>query len=403
MVAEVSRKDLYDQVWAAPMTKVAKQYGLSDRGLAKLCERNGIPVPPRGYWAKKHAGHRLKQETLPSDTSQYPEFIRIFGNEPLPEEIREAVQTARLKQEKQSSPTQDHGEATPGEELHRSVRATARASRKARLLPDGSINAIGAGLCGISVGPDCVERTIRILDMIARALDKQGLSLQPAENSMKVVSGSDELSFSLIEHVQRHKHTPTTEEQEKEKRMQEKRQRDIRLGNWNFSWERAWPEFDYIRTGQLGIQLSNQYVGNARRSWNDGKTQKVETMIGEIAVGIVAYLTGIRLQREKRERRHREYEESQRRWALHKRREEREEKRRVFVNSLAEKITETENLKAFLAKLPAKSGGTDESDRMISWVRERIQGLEQQLEESSINAVLQQNKLFPEGDDLVDP
>jgi hypothetical protein len=36
MTTQVSRKDLYDQVWAEPMTHVAKKYGLSGRGLAKL-------------------------------------------------------------------------------------------------------------------------------------------------------------------------------------------------------------------------------------------------------------------------------------------------------------------------------------------------------------------------------
>ncbi len=60
----VNRKDLYDQVWAEPMTKVARKYGLSDRGLAKLCERNSIPVPPRGYWAQKAAGQKVKKAPL---------------------------------------------------------------------------------------------------------------------------------------------------------------------------------------------------------------------------------------------------------------------------------------------------------------------------------------------------
>ena len=39
------------------MTKVAAKVGLSDRGLAKLCARHDIPVPGRGYWARKQFGH----------------------------------------------------------------------------------------------------------------------------------------------------------------------------------------------------------------------------------------------------------------------------------------------------------------------------------------------------------
>lgn len=34
------------------MSTLAIEFGISDRGLAKVCGRHRIPVPPRGYWAK---------------------------------------------------------------------------------------------------------------------------------------------------------------------------------------------------------------------------------------------------------------------------------------------------------------------------------------------------------------
>ena len=51
-----NRDSLYEEVWATPMAKLAKQYGISDVGLAKVCRKLAIPVPGRGYWAKKEAG-----------------------------------------------------------------------------------------------------------------------------------------------------------------------------------------------------------------------------------------------------------------------------------------------------------------------------------------------------------
>ena len=47
------------------MTILARRYGLSDRGLAKTCDRMGIPVPGRGYWAKVHSGRVPPQTKLP--------------------------------------------------------------------------------------------------------------------------------------------------------------------------------------------------------------------------------------------------------------------------------------------------------------------------------------------------
>lgn len=89
------------------MVEVAKEYGLSDRGLAKLCERNGIPVPPRGYWAKKHAGQKVISPPLlvldpkePDTTllmkqavkkQQTVEAIREPDAPSLPDEICEAI------------------------------------------------------------------------------------------------------------------------------------------------------------------------------------------------------------------------------------------------------------------------------------------------------------------------
>ncbi|NCC53207.1 MAG: hypothetical protein EOM20_18625, partial [Spartobacteria bacterium] len=64
MTKPLNRKALYDLVWSKPMTAAAEEYGLSDRGLAKLCERNSIPVPPRGYWAKKAAGKKVRKAPL---------------------------------------------------------------------------------------------------------------------------------------------------------------------------------------------------------------------------------------------------------------------------------------------------------------------------------------------------
>jgi hypothetical protein len=61
----VSRDDLYQQVWATPIYRLAEGYRLSGNGLKKICRRLAVPVPPRGYWAKRAAGKKVKQTALP--------------------------------------------------------------------------------------------------------------------------------------------------------------------------------------------------------------------------------------------------------------------------------------------------------------------------------------------------
>lgn len=55
--APVSRERLYEEVWAEPMTTVAKKYGVSGSFLARVCTLLNVPRPPRGYWARLVAGY----------------------------------------------------------------------------------------------------------------------------------------------------------------------------------------------------------------------------------------------------------------------------------------------------------------------------------------------------------
>ena len=49
MPIELTREELFKQVWERPMTKAAADYGISDVALKKICDKHRIPVPGRGY------------------------------------------------------------------------------------------------------------------------------------------------------------------------------------------------------------------------------------------------------------------------------------------------------------------------------------------------------------------
>jgi hypothetical protein len=57
----VRRERLYDLVWSVPVSRLCRELDISDRGLAKLCARENVPVPPRGYWAKLRHGKALRR------------------------------------------------------------------------------------------------------------------------------------------------------------------------------------------------------------------------------------------------------------------------------------------------------------------------------------------------------
>jgi len=59
MLSQYDGERLYEEVWSEPTQSVARRYGISDVALSKVCKQLQVPKPPRGYWAKKDAGHRV--------------------------------------------------------------------------------------------------------------------------------------------------------------------------------------------------------------------------------------------------------------------------------------------------------------------------------------------------------
>lgn len=64
LMARYQREVLYEKVWSTPMRCLAKEYGISDVGLAKVCKKLYIPLPGRGYWAKRAAGKSVAKRPL---------------------------------------------------------------------------------------------------------------------------------------------------------------------------------------------------------------------------------------------------------------------------------------------------------------------------------------------------
>jgi len=74
MDVRLNRQELYELVWSEPLTRLAKRFGISDVGFAKACRRAKVPVPARGYWAKRAAGHSLDRTPLPEADEHVTSF-----------------------------------------------------------------------------------------------------------------------------------------------------------------------------------------------------------------------------------------------------------------------------------------------------------------------------------------
>lgn len=74
----MTRPELYALIWSASIRSLSVGLGLSDMGLAKLCARYDIPIPPRGNGARKGAGQAPAISPLPVRSTD--EVIHRFRN-----------------------------------------------------------------------------------------------------------------------------------------------------------------------------------------------------------------------------------------------------------------------------------------------------------------------------------
>src|SRR5579859_1720028 len=404
----LTRRAMYELVWSKPMTRVAEDLQISDVALKKMCDRHRVPTPPRGYWAKKQAGLPVTQTRFFETSDRAIDRIEFQGVVAhLVPEMKEILRKERERRSsKKRAPVEVIAVAEPAADVHRVIAPTARTLRKAKPDKDGVVAASGDDLCGITVGSLSIERVIRILDGLALHLGDRGLKLEPIGQKMRVEQAPDKLFLTLTERVDRQKHVPTEAELAEEDRRNRKRERDIRLGRWEYgTYERPYPEYDPVRTGILSVQIENEYVDGLRRTWGDGKIQRLENMAEDIAGGVVLYLAGLKAKRKERVRRERQWARERQLREFAAARVQRETKRHEFVHGHSQLVGELAELKALLTAVDdrRRAGPLADFDRMISWVKERVERLEARLHPSGIDKALKDNKLFSLPDPLIDP
>jgi hypothetical protein len=74
-----TRRELYERVWAEPISTIAKTLQVSDVWLAKTCRLSNIPLPPRGYWARLYAGQVVGKTPLPLRAPGESDQVTVGG------------------------------------------------------------------------------------------------------------------------------------------------------------------------------------------------------------------------------------------------------------------------------------------------------------------------------------
>lgn len=254
----LTREELYRKVWREPMTKLAPQFGLSDTALAKICRKHEIPLPPVGYWARHSLDPDADAVPLPKVDNDSLRRIAIHRKQ-FP---------ASLGRKKESTDRKvDIKVPARLSKPHSSVARTQRMLAKAQVSDDGLLTCDHGTCLNVRVAPKSLPRSLRILDAAIKKWEELGGCIVTGTKHEKALlgfsDGDETVNVGLQELTTRVQVPPSKNRPRHTTRLQP--------------------------TGRLVLYVDNCGDG-LRRRWSDGKTQKLEDMLGDCIEGLQLWL-----------------------------------------------------------------------------------------------------------------
>lgn len=177
---EISREDLYEQVWATPINHLAEKFGVCGSYLARVCGALNVPRPPLGYWQKKAVGKADPQPELPS---ALPGDQLIWAKDrPLAAPVKRSVRRTVNSTGKAKVVRAGRHPMLIGMEEH---------FRKTRKVEEGEfLRPYKQLLPDVVVSEDCLVRALDLASEIYTTLEKKGhrVLFAPPDQKMRRVN-----------------------------------------------------------------------------------------------------------------------------------------------------------------------------------------------------------------------
>lgn len=307
---KLTREELYQKVWTTPAIRLAREFGISDVALGKICRRMEIPKPPRGHWRKIETGHRPEIPPLPAPDEDTPAEVRIpphFQSEQLAlndPQVSEDLAAERLSENRI---VVAESLADPHPLIARMLRPREKRGR-AGGADDGDER---DSLPDIEVSDGSLDRALRIMDAVLKAMEARGYQVKVSRDywgkatRVYCTDVDAEVHISLSERYSRVERELTPAERKKPPYLIDNR-------------------LITVPSGKLIFRVQGRRVDT--KLWNDKKLDPLEDRLNEVVAGITTKLESLRLeemakkeaeQRRLDEQRRRE-EERARRDKLHK-------------------------------------------------------------------------------------
>jgi len=328
----LTRSELHQKVWAAPVKTVAQELGISASSLANACRKHTIPLPSSGHWTKVELGHKIKPTPLIPEPGG-KEALQIHIRERLSPEL--AAVAAEVPPKVPIPQQLSHALALKTEKLL----ASGKENDNKLLVPK-----TGAA-SHLVVSRQQLPRALRIVNALFLAVEELGYEVswpkKEGEHLTVNVEG-ESVVVSMLEVLDSERHVLTPAEE-----------------------KHPWmaPKWDYKLTGRLRLSIDSlPYSSHARATWADGRIQILENCIGDFIVGLKVAATAIKKSRLEREAWDRRWEEERKKKEEQQRRSEEHKRRAEFISGLIENWEEANRVRTFVRALTEAASQTELPD-----------------------------------------
>jgi hypothetical protein len=351
----LTREELYERVWTKPTTKVAKELGISDVALAKICTKLNVPKPPLGYWRQVEVGQRVRKPPLPkaSRTGRNEIWIRATEKK-IQVDTQDPALAELLKFERDPANKiivrDSLRNAHPLVAQTRDALANGRTDEYGRVWPD---HPKGHHL-DIRVSKNCLRRALLILNALLKGLESRGFSIEPAKDgwrTTRIIAGGVEVRFYLMEKVDRSERVASPKEKKE-----------------HYGYQPRWL---FTPTGKL-IFAIDTYQDVGKKRWADKKATPLEQQLNDVVIGVLTAAAASRVEEARRKEEERRRADEQRRREELARIQAEEEKRQAALELEVDLWTTSRNILAFLEAceeaIAGRFGPVEPDSREGNWL-----------------------------------
>jgi len=356
---KLMRAQLYAMVWEKPMTHLAKEFGLSDVGLAKICKKHGVPLPERGYWAKVEAGIKVPKKALPR--KNYNPEIEIQDRSPI---TQADVLQKQQKKEQAAATIALIAEVVVSPQLDSPHKLTVKTRRyfddiKKKLERQSSIKKpyqvdwrdrapsaeYGRYICSaqdgfhLTVSLEALHRALCFLDALAKGLEREGFKIHHdiqdtrGKKVVEAIKDNESIRFHLSEGYKQRILTP----------------QELKAARAEYSYA---SEYERVPSGIFTLFLKGR-EGWTEKKFVDGAKKIEERLTAIIAefIDLVPRQKQTRLDRvtAESERRERERREWEKQWKRQKQKDQYE-----AVIAEAKQLELLEHLESYLQRIESQ-------------------------------------------------